>query len=220
MRRGGIDAVHDMAVVVQRLVRADISGVLFTADPVTGGRKEMTGNFIYGPGEELVSGRDDPHTFKLVRSNGILRRCRYDGPPELKRFAGRLYRLGGRLEKDRGCPQDIEWSVAGGKLYVLQSRPITTLTGHNPATGAWNDSVTGEYLWTNVNFGEAVSRVMTPLSWTVLQLVFESWTFLPGYRASGNIGGRPYLNISVFASVLRALGRKRKDILQVLEGTL
>ncbi|MEW6172912.1 MAG: PEP/pyruvate-binding domain-containing protein [Bacillota bacterium] len=216
----GIDTAHDMAVVVQRLVRADISGVLFTADPVTGNRNKMTGNFIFGLGEKLVSGQAKPYTFTLGRSTGIWRRCGYDGPPELKRFAGRLYKLGRRLEKELGCPQDIEWAVAGGKLYVLQSRPITTLIGHNPATGEWNDSVTGDYLWSNVNFGEAVSRVMTPLSWTVLQLVFESWKFLPGYQASGNIGGRPYLNLSIFASVLRALRRSRRDILQVLEGTL
>ena len=52
----GMDAAHEMAVVVQRLVWADVSGVLFTADPVIGSRAYMTGNFVYGLGEQLVSG--------------------------------------------------------------------------------------------------------------------------------------------------------------------
>ena len=96
----GTGTAHDMAVVVQQLVRADISGVLFTADPITGSRNVMTGNFIFGSGEELVSGRAKPYVFTLRRSAGLWRRYAYDGPPELKRFAGKLYRLGSRLERD------------------------------------------------------------------------------------------------------------------------
>ena len=201
----GINIAHDMAVVVQQLARADISGVLFTANPVTGSCNEMIGNFVFGLGEELVSGQVKPYTFKLGRSNHMWRRCDFNGPPELKRFAGKLYKLCRRREKELGCPQDIEWAITGAKLCVLQSRPITTLIGYNPATGEWNDSATGDYLWSNVNFGEAIPQVMTPLSWAVQQHIFGSWKFLPGYQASGNIGGRPYLNISIFASVLRAL---------------
>ncbi len=216
----GINMSDGMAVVVQQMARADISGVLFTADPVTGNRNKMTGNFIFGLGEKLVSGQAEAFTFTLQRSTSLWRRGGYDGPPQLKQFAGKLYKLGNRLEKELGCPQDIEWAVASGKLYVLQSRPITTLVGYNPATGEWNDSMTGDYLWSNVNFGEAISQVMTPLSWTVQQPIFESWKILPGYKASGNIGGRPYLNLSIFASVLRAMGKNRKDTLRILEGTL
>jgi pyruvate,water dikinase len=138
----------------------------------------------------------------------------------LKRHAGGLYKLASRLEKELGCPQDIEWAIAHGELYLLQSRPITTTIGYNPATGAWNDSLTGDYLWSNVNFGEAVADVMTPLTWTVLRLIFGEWVVLPGYDSVGNIGGRPYLNISVFASVFRAIGKGRQALLEALEGTL
>ncbi len=84
----------------------------------------------------------------------------------------------------------------------------------------WNDSLNGEYLWSNVNFGEAVTEVMTPLSWTVLKLIFGQWVFHPGYDTVGNIGGRPYLNISLFASVSQALGRSHQELLETLEGTL
>jgi pyruvate,water dikinase len=84
----------------------------------------------------------------------------------------------------------------------------------------WNDSLQGEYLWSNVNFGEAVTEVMTPLSWTVLKKVFGEYVILPGYDSVGNIGGRPYLNISLFASLFRAIGRSQQDLLDYQAGTL
>jgi len=216
----GINESHEMAVVVQKMVRADISGVLFTADPVNGNRNEMAGNFIFGLGEKLVSGQVTAYTFILGRKTVIWQKVNYDGPPELKKFAGKLYKLGNRLERELGCPQDIEWSIIGGKLYLLQSRPITTLIGHNPVTGEWNDSTTGSYLWSNVNFGEAIPQVMTPMTWTVQKPIFESWKVLPGYESSGNIGGRIYLNLSIYASVLSALGKNKQGIIQFLEGLL
>ncbi len=217
----GIKITDDMAVIVQQMVPADISGVLFTANPVTGNRNEMTGNFVLGLGEKLVSGQVMPDMFTLGRSTHIWRKGGYNGPPDLKPFAGKLNKLGSRLEKDLGCPQDIEWSIAGGKLFVLQSRPITTLIGHNPVTGEWNDSIKGSYLWSNVNFGEAIPQVMTPVTWTVQKQIYEeSLKLLPGYQTSGNIGGRIYLNLSIYASVFRALGKGKKDIIQFLEGLL
>ncbi|MGD9147355.1 MAG: PEP-utilizing enzyme [Anaerolineae bacterium] len=93
-------------------------------------------------------------------------------------------------------------------------------TSHRSNPDPWNDSLDGEYLWSNVNFGEAVTEVMTPLSWTVLKLIFDQWVLHPGHGTAGNIGGRPYLNISLFVSVLQALGRSRQDVLELLEGTL
>jgi rifampicin phosphotransferase len=216
----GINDFYDMAVVIQEMVRADISGVLFTADPVTGHLNEMVGNFIFGLGEKLVSGKVTAYTFKWGRKTGIGQRVSYKGPKELEKYAGILDKLGTRLEKELGCPQDIEWSIAGTQLYLLQSRPITTLIGYNPTTGEYNDSITGNYLWSNVNFGEAIPQVMTPLTWTVQQQIYESWKLIPGYQSSGNIGGRIYLNLSVYASVLGALGKNKRDIIRFLEGLL
>ncbi|MDR3601500.1 MAG: PEP/pyruvate-binding domain-containing protein [Desulfosporosinus sp.] len=216
----GINESHDMAVVIQQMVKADISGVLFTVDPVTGNRDEMAGNFIYGLGEKLVSGQVTAYVFKLRRKTGIWRKGSYAGPLELKKFADQLAKLGNRLEQEMGCPQDIEWAIACGTLYLLQSRPVTTLTGHNLVTGECNDSKTGNYLWSNVNFGEAIPEVMTPLTWSVQQQVYEAWKLLPGYQSSGNIGGRIYLNLSIYASVLAALGKNKQGIMRFLEGLL
>lgn len=206
----GMRADHEIAVVVQKLIRADLSGVLFTADPVTGSRTAMVGNFVHGLGDQLVSGEANPFTFTLARPSG-----RYDGPAELKPFARKLYQMASRLEDDLGGPQDIEWAIADGQLHLLQSRPITTLRAHNPRTGDWNDSRYGDYLWTNSNFGEAVPDVMTPLTWSVLQVyAAEAMTFpMPGgHPFMGNVAGRFYMNVSLGASFFGALGFSRERL--------
>jgi pyruvate,water dikinase len=101
---------------------------------------------------------------------------------------------------------------------VRQFSDLTTEQG--AVEDEWNDSLTGDYLWSNVNFGEAVTEVMTPLSWTVLRAVFGEYVILPGYDSVGNIGGRPYLNISLFASLFHAIGRTQQDLLDSQAGTL
>jgi pyruvate,water dikinase len=211
----GLDAAHDMAIVIQRLVRADVSGVLFTADPVSGSQTQMTGNFVFGFGEELVSGEAEPFTFTLARPKG-----RYEGPEELKRYARRLYKLGVRLERELGCPQDIEWAIADGKLYLLQSRPITTLIGYDPVTGAWNDSLTGDYLWSRNNFGEGRPDVMAPFTFSITDKVWREISLLPGYSMAGNICGRFYANVSVAMSVLTAMGKSPEAAKEQMRGML
>ncbi|MCI0396470.1 MAG: pyruvate, phosphate dikinase [Chloroflexi bacterium] len=209
---------HKIAIVVQRMIQAETSGVLFTADPVTGSHLRMVGNFVHGSGEQLVSGRANPHTFTLKRPRG-----QYEGPPELKRFASRLYKMASRLEKELGCPQDIEWTVSRGRLFLLQSRPITTLQGYNPTTGEWNDSLTGDFLWANGNIGEAFPDVMTPCTWSLVQLWLSA--ILPfrvpgGYPTTGNIGGRIYVNLSLFVYAYRLFGMKAQKALEALEDAL
>jgi len=209
----GLEADHEMAVVVQRLVPAQISGVLFTADPVSGSRDHMVGNYIHGLGERLVSGAATPHAFTLARPKG-----RYDGPPELKRLARRLFKLGQRLERELGGPQDVEWASVGNRLYLLQSRPITTLQGFDPLSGAFNDSLTGDYVWSCVNLGEAVSVVMTPFTWSIMYAGFSELNILPGHPSVGNIGGRLYQNSTVMVSVLSALGKDFIEMVKELGG--
>ena len=213
----GVDTAHEMAVVVQQLVRADISGVLFTAAPVTGGRTHMTGNFVYGLGDQLVSGETNPQTFTLKRPKG-----QYDGPPELKRFAPRLHKLASRLEEELRCPQDIEWAIAGDKLYLLQSRPVTTLQAYDPTTGEWNDSLRGDYLWTNANFGEAFPDVMTPFTWSIVQAFMGTFGFgieTAQHPMMGNIAGRLYMNISLSMSALSTLGLRPERFIRTAEET-
>ncbi|MCP4426062.1 MAG: pyruvate, phosphate dikinase [Chloroflexi bacterium] len=207
----GINSAHEMAVVVQKMAPAAMSGVLFTADPVTGSHTHMTGNYVHGLGEKLVSGEATGREFRLRRPYG-----RYDGPKEMKRYGRKLFKLAQKLEKELGGPQDIEWAVADGKIHLLQSRPITAMQGYDPSSRDWNDSRCGDYLWSNANFGEALPDVMTPLTWSVFQIYFaENIPFaMPGdHPPSGNIGGRFYFNISLFASLVAALGFNSRKVL-------
>ncbi len=85
---------------------------------------------------------------------------------------------------------------------------------------AWNDTLRGDFLWTNANFGEAMPEVMTPFSWSLLrQAPLSEWLHIEGSPCLGNIGGRLYFNVSVLASILHAIGRNQAQILQMLEGT-
>src|SRR5215218_6936838 len=123
-----------LAVVVQRMVDARSAGVLFTADPVTGRRRQAVLDAAPGLGEAVVSGAVDPDHFVVdTETRRILDRRR--GAPADEREVSltdteviALASLGDRVEEAFGSPQDIEWAVdAEGRLWLTQSRPITTL---------------------------------------------------------------------------------------------
>ena len=138
-----------MAVVVQRMVAADVAGVLFTCDPVRRRRDRMVVEAVFGLGEAAVSGRVTPDHFVIARDGEVKKRriaeqpfalvsapaggtaerelsADEGGAPTLDEARLRaLALLGDDLERRLGTPQDIEWALAGGDLYVLQARPVT-----------------------------------------------------------------------------------------------
>ena len=123
-----------------------------------------------------------------------------------RRQAGELAALGVRIEELYGTPMDVEWCRDGAELFVLQARPITTgPTDRDP----WNDSRAGDFLWTNTNVGEAIPDVMTPATWSMVQVFLSdamATASIPPYLGYGRIGGRIYLNVSVMMSLSRAAG--------------
>jgi pyruvate,water dikinase len=125
-RKGSLDDL-DMAVVVQRMVAPEKSGVVFTVDPVQRRRDRMVVEAVFGLGEQVVSGAVTPDHYVLDRGGAVKREQLQNGgvltPDELRRLA----ELGRGLEKRFGGPQDVEWAIAGGEIYLLQSRPVTTL---------------------------------------------------------------------------------------------
>jgi rifampicin phosphotransferase len=124
--------------------------------------------------------------------------------------AGELARVGLAIEKLYDEPMDIEWTLAAGELSVVQARPITTPASPPAGPGEqWNDSLTGDYLWSNGNLGEALPDVMTPATWSFVELLMTRMTFppsLPGYRGYGRIGGRFYANVSMSISLEALVG--------------
>jgi pyruvate, water dikinase len=148
-RKGSLDDLG-MAVVVQRMVSADVAGVLFTCDPVQRRRDRMVVEAVLGLGEAAVSGQVTPDHY-VLRRDGTVKKARVavqpfaivalpdggtgeraltveeGGAQKLDEAALReLARIGDDLERRLGGPQDIEWALAGGEIYVLQARPVTT----------------------------------------------------------------------------------------------
>ena len=138
-----------MAVVVQRMVEPDVSGVLFTMDPTKGRRDRMVVEAVFGLGEGVVSGQLTPDHYVLARDGRVKRTRLHPQPYAIVRDpAGgvrehplppergeaqtlgddelaRLAKVGLDLEARLGGPQDIEWAMQDGELYVLQARPVT-----------------------------------------------------------------------------------------------
>ena len=126
--KGSVDDVA-MAVVVQQMVDSQKSGVLFTVDPVHGRRDRMVVEAARGLGEAVVSGEVTPDNYTLSR-DGVVKKSRVVGAERVLSDAdcAALAGLGRRLADLHGGPQDIEWAFdADGRLFLLQSRPITTI---------------------------------------------------------------------------------------------
>ena len=85
------------------------------------------------------------------------------------------------------------------------------INGYNPETGEYNDSLTGEYLWSSANTREASPDVMTPYTWSVVRTGFSQMILLPGYLPVGNICGRVYNNGSATYSAMLVLGMGMKS---------
>ena len=152
-RSQGVTDEPAIAVVVQRMVDAHRSGVMFTADPASGDGSHLLVEAAFGLGEVVVSGQVEPDTYVVQRegprllsvhvgdkTHKVVRGLdgsdlRVDLPAELARSRVleddevlEIARLGLRIAEHYGADQDVEWALHGDDLLVVQSRPITTLT--------------------------------------------------------------------------------------------
>jgi len=139
-----------LSVIIQKMVFPEASGIMFTADPITGSRKVVSIDAGYGLGEALVSGlvsadgykiREDEIIEKRVATKTMAIYARSEGGTETKPIHPdqqksqtltdeqilQLGRIGRQIEAYYGQPQDIEWCLAQDNFYIVQSRPITTL---------------------------------------------------------------------------------------------
>src|SRR5947209_960742 len=119
-----------LAVVVQRMVNASAAGVLFTADPITGRRRQTAIDAVTGLGERLVSGAVDPDHYVVDTLTRRIVERRPVGPEPVLSDDDllALASLGERVEHHFGAPQDIEFALDRERcVWLVQSRPITTL---------------------------------------------------------------------------------------------
>jgi pyruvate, water dikinase len=116
-----------MAVVVQQMVDAEKAGVMFTVDPVNHRKDRLVVEAARGVGEHVVSGEVTPDYYTLDRK-GTLKKARVIDEQVLTASElTELVQMGIHLADLNGCPQDIEWAYDSTGLYMLQSRPVTTL---------------------------------------------------------------------------------------------
>lgn len=119
-----------MAVIIQKMVPAQVSGVMFTANPITHSRREMYIEVVPGLAEELVQGQASGEIYTFDKEQNFVSSCRFKGDyPLLTDFAIRqLAHEGKKLEYLFEDYQDVEWAFYNDELFILQTRPITTLT--------------------------------------------------------------------------------------------
>jgi pyruvate,water dikinase len=216
-KRGISRQAAGMAVVVQEYISADFSGVIFTADPVTGDRGKMIVESCPGGGKSLVSGRVTPDRMVVdKKSLAVLEGGA--GVLECKTLS-LMARLARRAEIYFGCPQDIEWALKGRDLYFLQTRPITTLERTCAAAEI--------RVWSNSNAGEVLPDVASPMSWLLVksfvsQLFNENLKRLgidPGDEPPlGLVAGRVYFEVTALVSMIRHLPGMNKMDLKLIFG--
>lgn len=215
--RGLHSSPQPPAVLIQRMVDADRAGVAFSADPVSGRRSIAVISAVYGLGIGLVSGEYDADTYEVDRSGHIPTRRIADKQSAYRRaVSGGVQRtavappqatapalddeqiravaqLARRVESVFGRPQDIEWAIEGGTIYLLQSRPITTLASQPDPDGA-------RALWDNSNISESYGGVTTPLTFSFARRAYEHV-----YRRFCSLMGVPQTVLEAHDSTFRRM---------------
>ncbi|MEK6224723.1 MAG: PEP/pyruvate-binding domain-containing protein [Chloroflexota bacterium] len=179
-----------LAVVVQRMVDAQSAGVLFTADPITGRRRRAAIEAVRGLGEQLVSGAVNPDHFIVDTRSGAVLERRGDtlSDAQLRDLAA----LGARIEEHFGRPQDIEWAIdKAGKLWIVQSRDITTLYPIPPTAPENEDDLR---VYFSANVAQGVFDPFTPMGLQTFRLLSSGLS-----AAIGNPVRDPAAGASLYA---------------------
>ncbi|MGE7692764.1 phosphoenolpyruvate synthase [Lysinibacillus sp. NPDC094177] len=189
-----------LSVIIQRMVFPQTSGILFTADPITSNRKQLSINASFGLGEALVSGlvsadcykvQEDKIVDKMIATKKLAIYCLKGGGTETQQIDAdqqktqtltdqqilQLARIGRQIEAYFGCPQDIEWCLVDDTFYIVQSRPITTLFPIPKATDQEN------HVYISVGHQQMMTDPMKPLGLSFFLLT----TSAPMRKAGGRL---------------------------------
>lgn len=189
-KNNNISTTPGIAVIIQEMIDAAVSGVAFGVNPLNGNKNEKWINSVFGLGHGLVSGELNADQFVI------------DGGTIKKQVAKKAYRtvmasesLGGikqiaigeekqelpgltdeqvlaigimleRLDKEYGMPQDIEFAIKDDTLFLLQTRPVTTFSGAANTAGSYT-------VWDNSNIIESYPGVTTPLTFSFISQSYE-----------------------------------------------
>ncbi len=231
-----------MAVVVQRMVPSTASGVLFTANPLTNNHNELVINANWGLGSSVVSGEVSPDEYIVektaltITAKTVARKTTMAAleegctthvpvPPEQQSQAclsdeqiRQLAFIGALIEEEFQASQDIEWGVADGQLFILQSRPITPLEVRTERPRIlWGNPKTEDIFketvvfWSNLNVRETMPYPHTTLSWSFWKEIIlpefakavfdiditEDSPLVPYQCAVDLVDGRLYMNMTL-----------------------
>jgi phosphoenolpyruvate synthase/pyruvate phosphate dikinase len=188
-----------LSVIVQKMIFPRVSGILFTADPLTSNRKILSIDAGFGLGEALVSGqvsadnykvRDGEIVDKIIATKKLAIYALKQGGTETRQPRPdiqnvqtltdeqilQLAGIGRRIENHFGCPQDIEWCLADDIVYIVQSRPITTLYPIPEANDEEN------HVYVSVGHQQMMTDAMKPLGLSFWQLTAARPMFQAGGR--------------------------------------
>lgn len=189
-RQNGVDSrTLEMGVIIQRMIQPELAGVAFTINPATG-VEEVVIEACEGLADELLLGTRAP----LSPNHELVRK-----------YSPQITAVARQIQHHFGAPQDIEFAIQDGALYILQARPITRIC-FAPETG----------LWTNADFrdGGVSSSVCTPLMWSLYDFIWEKTLkgflreihLLEGdFQAGRMFFGRPYWNVGAVKRCLERL---------------
>ncbi|TCP66479.1 phosphoenolpyruvate synthase [Baia soyae] len=212
-----------LSVVVQKMVFPDVSGILFTADPITGHRQTTSIDAGFGLGEAFVSGMVTPDLYK-VRNNQIIHKqiakkekgsfAQEEGGTEYREIAPELQEtqalsdekikelanIGRKIEQHFGSEQDIEWCLCGEQIYILQARPITSLF---PVPAPRDPQYRIFY---SVGHGQMMTDYIRPLGRSVWKTMFPYGKTAKSTESAVLVdaGGRLFMDISEFLYIKRA----------------
>jgi len=203
-----------LSVIVQKMIKAEASGIMFTADPMTSDRKPLTIDAGFGLGEALVSGLINPDIYKVVDGRIVEKKIGTkeieissdpnEGVRELKLEKDRqqkqvledekiikLADIGKKIEVYFGYPQDIEWCFANNEFYIVQSRPITTLF---PLP-----KIIETRVYMSIGHTQMMTDAIKPLGMSFFEMISEV--------SLDKIGGRLYADIT--HDLASPIGRRR-----------
>ncbi len=195
-----------MGVILMDMAPADHAGVLFTRDP-QGEAGTARIEVVRGLGEALVSGRVTPDDYRIDRATLAVRGREV---AEAHSFLEELLRLGLRIERRMGAPQDVEWAHAGGELVILQTRPITIEGSLALDQDGFDTEPEEGVAYTPIGVQEMLPGVLPPLLWSInAPMLDDAFRRLFGdlgipppaasgaFMALGRFRGRAALNLSV-----------------------
>ena len=190
----GLERSNGAAVLIQRMIEPLRAGVAFTADPISGDRDTIVINAAAGRGEAVVSGTVTPEEVRVKKSEA----------------REPLAKLMLRVEQHYGAPQDIEWCDDGETIWIVQSRPITSLA----------DNIE----WSRANLREVLPDLPAPaISETLRDMLTDTYARFFGKILDPKLGplisiikGRMYFNVTQFRRMAGLIGESEANLLRSL----